>query len=361
MNAVALPSHPPLPDTLSPCPEARLRQAKWAYTARLLDPARVHGLVAEAVPRAGDLLLARVLKLGQHPRLELASGRKAQLYVDDEVVVVYGNRYAPDQFEAWVPGDLTPCDLVAAGGVAAALGCRHGAMKAPTRLQPMGLLAGADARPLNLRDMALRAAPRAPWPPLLAVVGTAMNAGKTTAAASLVQGLVRQGRRVAAAKLTGTGAGGDRWALLDAGAERVLDFTDLGHVSTYGLDSPRLTRLAGALLDHLAAGQPDYMVVEVADGLYQQETRALLDSPLARRVDGWLFAAQDAMGAVAGVVELERRGLPVLAVSGVVSASPLAVREIHQQLHLPVFDKRELRCGVALLPGTNPAGYPPAG
>ena len=45
--------------------------------------------------------------------------------------------------------------------------------------------------------------------PVLIVAGTAMNAGKTTAAARLIKGLQRAGLRVGAAKVTGTGAGGD--------------------------------------------------------------------------------------------------------------------------------------------------------
>jgi hypothetical protein len=37
----------------------------------------------------------------------------------DAIIVAYGHRYAPDQFEAYVPEDLGPCHLVAGGGVAA--------------------------------------------------------------------------------------------------------------------------------------------------------------------------------------------------------------------------------------------------
>lgn len=74
------------------------------------------------MPHAGDLVLARVVKIGQHPRIELPDGRRSHLYIGDEVIVCYGARYAPDQFESHVPKEMGPCDLVAAGGLASRLG-----------------------------------------------------------------------------------------------------------------------------------------------------------------------------------------------------------------------------------------------
>ncbi len=49
-----------------------------------------------------------------------------------------------------------------------------------------------------------------------------------------------------------------------------------------------------------------------------------------------IFAAGDAMGAAAGALWLQERGLPVLAISGLVTASPLAARETKVATGLPV-------------------------
>ena len=98
---------------------ARLKQAKWAYTTRRINQDRLFQLLSGAViPEAGDLVLARVEELGRHKRLELVSSRRATMFEGDEIVIVYGNRYAPDQFEGIVPDHLGRCRLVAAGGVA---------------------------------------------------------------------------------------------------------------------------------------------------------------------------------------------------------------------------------------------------
>src|SRR5262245_3329437 len=95
----------------------RLRRAAWAFTTRRVSNG-AFTLLHEGAPQAGDLVLARVDAIGYHGALQLTSGRRKTLFVGDEIVVAYGNRYAPNQFEAVVPRTLGPCHLVAGGGVA---------------------------------------------------------------------------------------------------------------------------------------------------------------------------------------------------------------------------------------------------
>ncbi|MEH6824058.1 MAG: hypothetical protein V7629_09140 [Motiliproteus sp.] len=324
---------------------ARRERAKASYNTRRVDVARATQLLTgDVCPQAGDLVLARVEKIGQHARIERPDGRRASLFHGDEIIVCYGARYAPDQFESYLPTDLGPCHLVAAGGVASLSVNRHKRMKAPTAIQPLGLLTDADGGRINLKDWGLPKAPVSTRRPLtIAVVGTAMNAGKTTVAASLVRGLKRAGQRVGAAKITGTGAGGDRWALLDSGADSVYDFTDTGVPSTFGLEPQQIQTIFSQLTHHLAIEGVDVVVLEIADGLYQTETAALLASPLfAAGVDHLLFAASDALGAKAGVEHLAQLGLQTSAVSGVLTSSPLASREAAQVLDVPVVETRAL-------------------
>lgn len=318
--------------------------AKCAYSTRRVHLADLR-LVDEQPPSAGDLVLARVDRLGQHDKLQLPSGRRAQLFPGDEIVVAYGHRYAPDQFEAEVPADLEPCHLVAAGGIAARELCRHVRMGAPTEITPLGLLGHGDNAPANLLDWALASAPAATRRPhTIAVVGTCMNAGKTTTVANLVHGLVAGGKTVGAAKVTGTAAGGDTLLMLDAGASHALDFTDAGFATTYRASPGDVLGILQTLTSHLAASGMDEIVLEIADGLFQDETEALLMSPeFAAGVDAVLFAAGDALAATAGVDWLTRRGVPVHGLSGVLTSSPLAIREAERATGLPVFTIDTLR------------------
>jgi hypothetical protein len=174
-----------------------------------------------------------------------------------------------------------------------------------------------------------------PLPPVVVVAGTAMSAGKTTAAANLIKGLHRAGKRVGAAKVTGTGAGGDYWQMKDAGACEVVDFTDAGYASTYMLSAPEVEKVFLRLLSHLGGLELDAIVLEVADGILQQESNDLLASEgFAFYCNRLLFAAGDAMGALAGVQWFQARGLEVTAVTGSLSASPLAARETTSALGL---------------------------
>ncbi len=335
----------PQPGQITALSAERLQAAKFAYTVRRAPRDRIRTLVTGAIrPRPGDLVLARVTDIGQHTRLELDSGRRATLYVGDEVVVCYGNRYAPDQFEAVVPNSLEACHLVAAGGVAARVLCKHSRLKPATALPPLGLLADARGHYLNLRDYAVRTPPVTRARPFtIAVVGTSMNAGKTTSAAHLVRGLTRSGLRVGTAKVTGTGAGGDVWMMHDAGAHEAVDFTDAGFASTYCVGARQTEDILTTLTGYLSALEMQAIVLEIADGLLQQETAALLRSPcFSDNVDGVVFAANDAMGAAAGVHWLRRHDINVLAVSGTFTASPLAVREAEQGVELPVLGRHEL-------------------
>lgn len=315
----------------------RLERARKAFTTRRVDFALCRRLLRDGAPRAGDLVLARVETVGQHQRIELHGGRRAKLYEGDEVVVAYGARYAPDQFHAKVPDDLGPCDLVAGGGVAGEVTARHSRMARPTRLGPIGLLADREGRALNLAQFAAQPASIRQAPTVIVVAGTSMNAGKTTTAASLIRGLTRAGLCVGAGKLTGTGSGGDVWSMSDAGAATVLDFTDAGHATTAGVSLSQLEQIAGVIIAGLAAARADILVLEVADGLFQAETAALLSSPaFLARIDGILFAAGEAMGAASGVEWMRRRAAPVLAISGLVSASPLGREEAEAATGLPV-------------------------
>lgn len=323
----------------------RLSRAKVAYTTRRASLGTLTTLVNGAsVPRDGDLVLARVMEVGQHPRVELPDGRKAELFLDDEVLLCYGNRYAPDQFEAEVPDNLDYCHLVAGGGVAARVVSWHFDMEFPTVIEPVGLLADGAGRVVNLREFGLPATPYiGARPRTIAVVGTAMNAGKTTTAAATVNGLTRAGLNVGAAKVTGTGAGKDLWLMHDAGANVVLDFTDAGYPSTYMVPLPEIEQIMTTLTGHLAAAGAEAIILEVADGLYQYETACLLASPSFQvQVDGVIFAAGDAMGAAAGVAWLRDHGLPVSGVGGLLTASPLAMREAVAAVDVPVLDLYDL-------------------
>jgi len=241
---------------------------------------------------------------------------------------------------------MGPCHLVAGGGIASRARSWHVKIsRGPTQITPIGLLAAADGKRINLRDFALEPveAARDHRPTPIAVLGTSMDSGKTQTCVHLVRGLIAGGARVGYAKITGTGAGGDYWALRDAGADPVLDFTDVGMPSTYLLSPEEVENTMVSLIHHVGHHGVDAMVLEVADGVLQRETAALLSgSAFHQWVGGIVLAAQDSMGAMAGYGWLRQRPTPVLALSGLLTAAPLQIREASEATGLPIYDREGL-------------------
>ena len=173
-----------------------------------------------------------------------------------------------------------------------------------------------------------------------------MDAGKTHTAASLIVGLRQLGQRVAGIKLTGTATGRDTWNMLDAGAHPALDFIDGGMPSTYLVTLEELLRLYDRLVGHAASLGAQWVIVEIADGLLQPETAALLQSPaFTQSVSYWVFATSDPLAADGGVRLLRKWGIEPVAISGILSMSPLAMREAQSATKVRCLTAKELQCG----------------
>lgn len=68
-------------------------------------------------PRAGDLVAAQVLSLGKHTTIEDRTGVTYHLFPRDRIIGVFGNRYATDQYEGYVPTQVPDeFDLLSIGG-----------------------------------------------------------------------------------------------------------------------------------------------------------------------------------------------------------------------------------------------------
>lgn len=329
---------------MQPIDQKRLARVKQSFATRRVPLESIAFLDTEAEALSpGDLVIARIEEIGHHTRIERPDGRRAVLFPGDEVLLACGARYAPDQFEAHSPCALGPAHLAAAGGIAGLVEASHERMKPATGITLIAAACDATGRRLTLADHAVKTAPRPVSVPVLAVCGTSMNSGKTHTVAAITRGFSRAGYRVAALKVTGTGAGGDLWLFEDAGAHFAADFTDAGFGTTYRAPVEAITEGARRLISTAEDAGAEVIVLEVADGLRQDETAMLMRSDTFRNLlSGVVFAAGDAMGAEAGVAWLRQAGHHVRAVSGLLTRSPLAMREASLALDLPCLTPAEL-------------------
>jgi hypothetical protein len=325
------------------------KRMRVAYALRRVPlSAMTHIVPCPINPSAGTLALGRLAKIGKHARLELADGRLATLHEGDTLALVFGNRYATEQFEGYSRADADCCDLLSIGGLCGVVTSKHATVADPSKLQLIGAIASVHGLPLRLRQFAV-STPRMELnrrPRIILVCGSSMDSGKTYTAMSLIVGLQRQGLRVAGIKLTGTAAGRDTWSMRDAGACVALDFIDGGYASTYLCEPIELLELSEQLIAHTTEHQADWAVIEIADGLLQRETAALLQSAsFMSQVTACVFATRDPLGAVGGVSMLSRWGITPVVISGLIARSPLAMREVQSATGIRCMTADELQSG----------------
>lgn len=327
---------------ISPISQERLFNAKLGYTSRNLSIESVTTLLHGdgIIPTSGDIVLAKVAAIGQQNELELAHGRPSALSIGDEMIVCFGHTSSP--FEAYVPDDLQSCHLVAPGGIAAFADSRLTDANTLTTIQPIGLLADCKQRCINLKNIALpKLVSLFPHPFTIAIVDSSINAGETTS--TLVRSLTQAGYQVGTAKATGIGSGRDTWLLTDAGAKLALDFTHAGFPSTCQILPEQVDFIIETLITHLSVARMDVIVLEISDDLVCKETATVLISKIFEKiVDSIVFAASDAMNAIAGAQILKHQGLPLTAIGGRLAESSSASAEIIYATGLPVLDKASL-------------------
>lgn len=307
-----------------------------------------NAVLGEEIPAvAGTVVAARVLNAKtSYNTLEDVHGRMVALHPGDVIAGALGHRDALYGHAGKVPESVKVGDelrLLNLGGVIGQTDGLSPSMEEPFKLEILGSVLEFPyfGRRVGVPAQVARAALpiRVPdpdeLPPLVALVGTSMDAGKTTAAAALVRALVRRGLTVAAGKMTGVSLRRDVLMMQDCGARPVSIFTDFGVVTT---NKENAVAAAHGLIAHLAEARPDLIVLEMGDGLLgTYGVDALLsDSVIASAIRSVILCAQDPVGAW-GAQELLRSkyGMDADVVSGRVTDGVAGVRFCNEKLELP--------------------------
>ncbi len=305
-----------------------------------LDPT----IIRDYQPVVGDVAVFSVQRIGKHNAIQGTRGSNKYIFPGDRIMLAFGNRYASEQFEGYIPEGWQPVyHILGKGGCAGVVASMHQRMslRGPTELVLEGYATDNEGKVINTRYLNRERVPYDTYEKkdykLILSLGTGMDSGKTTTAAYLARGLHRAGKRVAYVKLTGTVFSKDRAFVRDCGADLSTDFSRLGYPSTYMLDEPELLDIVATLLTEAETVQPDYVIAEIADGLLQRETAMLLRHQGFRQmVDHVLLSSGDSFGALAGLEELNRLGLQASALCGAFTAAPLLINEVASRTDLPI-------------------------
>jgi hypothetical protein len=289
-----------------------------------------------------------------YSQLELPSGRMAQVKKGDVVAGALGHRHALFGYSGHLPERLAPGDtvhLLNMGGVIGICDSVNPDLGPPFEGEVLGAILhfpylgeriGIAARiggpGGQLLDLA--APIDAAGVPVIALVGSCMNCGKTAAACTLVRHLSHGGLTVDGLKATGVSLRRDVLAMEDAGARATALFTDFGIVSTTPANAPALTR---TLVTRLAAGRPDVIVAELGDGLLGAYGVAAIleDERIRAAFTAVVLAANDPVAAWGGVRMLrEQFGIEPVAVTGPATDNIAGTKIIEEALGVPAINAR---------------------
>jgi len=286
-----------------------------------------------------------------YSQLELPSGRMAQVKKGDVIAGALGHRHALFGYSGHLPERLAPGDtvhLLNIGGVIGICDSVNPDLGPPFECEVLGAVLhfpylgeriGVAAR-IGGEPLALEAPIDAAGVPVIALVGSCMNCGKTAAACTLVRHLSHGGLTVDGLKATGVSLRRDVLAMEDAGARATAIFTDFGVVSTTPANAPALTR---TLVTRLAAGRPDVIVAELGDGLLGAYGVAAIleDERIRAAFTAVVLAANDPVAAWGGVRMLrEQFGIEPVAVTGPATDNVAGTRIIEEVVGVPAINAR---------------------
>lgn len=328
----------------------RIHLDKISSVTRNLRLQRSVTLTGDIEVRHGAVVAGRILNEKHvYNHLEDPHGRMSVLHKGDIVVGALGHRNALQGYEGVMPEAVAVGDtihLLNLGGVMGRAVSGNPDVGAPFEVEVLGqVLAFQEfgsrrGEPSHIGMGALAGKPGAGKVPVVYVMGTCMNAGKTAAACALVRRFAQAGLKVGGAKLTGVALMRDILAMQDYGADWAYDFTDAGIACTLPATAPGVAR---TVFSELAAKGVDLIVAETGDGIMgEYGVQAILaDGELMDWGAAFLLCANDPVGVEGGVRDLKQQyGIAVDVVAGPATDNRVGVRFVENAVGVPGINAR---------------------
>jgi len=307
--------------------------------------------LADEIPCEEGVLLAVEVQNNKasYNKLELVSGRMAQLKRGDVIVGALGHRNALFGYSGHLPEKVAVGDmlqLLNIGGVIGVCDSINASFGQPFDVKVLGSvldfphLGERIGVPARVGAETLEGVPELDTKgvPVVALAGTCMDSGKTAAACAIVSRLRHQGLTVDAFKATGVALRRDVLAMEDAGARNTLIFSDFGVVASTDENGPAVTR---TMLNKLCEQKPDAVVFELGDGLLgTYGVQAILaDKELREALTCVVLCANDPVAAWGGVKLMQQDyGLDTDLVTGPATDNLVGKNLINDRLNVPAMN-----------------------
>lgn len=291
-------------------------------------------------PQEGLVILVEALEDEEKNNvLEFATGRLGKLVKGDVVPAVLGKRRALKEYAGNIPPALKPGDelywLCESGLVGEIIGV-NGRWGVPMKVKVLGTLLH-HGKTLNIKDFAI------PWQkdlkksaPIVAILATGMDSGKTTLVCKLAEHFRNNGLTVMGAKLTGVAFMQDPLKMKDNGLTTVMDFVDAGLPSTCGSAHDAIRAACGVIME-INKDKPDLILAEFGDGIIgEYNVASIITHPsFKKHIVMTVVAANDLMAAWGAKQKMKELGFPIDVFTGPVVNSHVGVDYIEHNFDIP--------------------------
>ena len=295
----------------------------------------------------GQAVVVKVLEeQTKYGKLELTTGLMSKIKKGELIVGVLGERKALAGIVGIIPKEIKTGDVLnvlnIGGVIGKATSWNKDFVDSPIPVKILGEVI-INNKSLNIHDSIQKLdSVLLKTVPLIVVMGTAMNVGKTTATVKLIQSIKNKTKlNLVAAKLSGIAAQKDILAMKKAGAGQVLSFLDVGISSTinnHGLVVPA----AKTIINKLTKEKPDLIVVELGDGIigWYGVEKLLNDKEFSKAMSFNIMCAHDLVGAKGSYDMLNDLNLKIDFFAGPVTNNTAGTDYIENILKIPSQDIR---------------------
>ena len=294
----------------------------------------------QIIPEEGAVIVVQALEdAGKNNLLEFTTGRIGYLVEGDILPVVLGKRRALREYSGDIPSHLAVGDILyylCESGVVGQISGFNEAWGVPMQLKVLGSLVTHGTQ-LNIKDFSIeRTKTLEQSAPIIGVVGTCMNIGKTTAICKIIKHFKGLGLRVAGVKLSGVASTQDLDKVQDAGADPVIGFMDAGLPSTCS-DPKEVIEVAISVLQEANKSNPDVIIAEFGDGILgEYNVGKIIQCPeIQQHISSFIVGAGDLVGAWGAKEIMHQYGVAVTLITGPAVNNNTGVSYVENNFQIP--------------------------
>lgn len=283
------------------------------------------------IPIEGSMVVVQGLEnQGKKDDFDFINGRQGKAVKGDIFPGVLGLRKAVVEFAGHIPNHIEVGDelyLICESGLIGQISGIYESWGKPMKVKVLGGIVDKNSDSLNLKNYSLPKINNQTNIPIIALIGTRMDCGKTTMACKITLNLKNNDKKISSIKPTGVAFSQDLYKLKDHGSQVVLDFVDMGLPSTCNGNAKKIISATEYLINHAKSSNPDLILVEFGDSLLggYHVNDILNYQPIKNQIKFIILAANDLLGIKGAIEVLKENKLKIDLVTGPIANSKIGI------------------------------------